>query len=268
MNGYRELKLSLELFKKPPGELVGEDSIRLARAAERQSSIEAKILRTPEAAAVIVTTEAVANRRREIMARYPDSEAFAADLAKVGLDAAALEAELGRELAIEGALEQVSARAPSISEVESEIFYRVNLARFTRPEQRKLRHLLVTFNNPAEEQAAEVLLSEIVRSITSEEDFARAAARHSHCPTGMEGGVLGNLPRGKLYPELDAVAFALAEGEVSAPTASEMGLHLMRCDLITPPSTTSYLDARERILTSLNERRQREVQKRWIQNLN
>ena len=267
MNGYRELKLSLELFKKPPGELLGEERKRLARAATNQDSIEAKILRSPEAAAAIVTAQAISARRQEIRGRYPDAESFTNDLERLGLDEAALDAELARELSIEGALEQVSARVSPTSEVEAEIFYRVNLARFSQPERRRLRHILVTFNNAAEKKAAQKLLTELANTLQSEEAFSNAATRHSHCPTGLEGGMLGTMPRGKLYPELDAVAFALAEGEISAPAESEIGLHILRCDRIQTPSTASYAEVRDRIISSLDERRQREVQKRWIETL-
>ena len=267
MSGYRELKLALELFKRPPGQLEGDEAVRLARAAERQSSIEAKILRSPEAASVIVGRDAVATRRREIAARYPDADSMRADMAAVGLDEASLDAELSRELVIESVLEQVAARTPLTTEVDAEIFYRVNFSRFARPERRRLRHLLVVFNDPAEKNSAEVLLKELAPQIDSEETFAKAAARHSNCPTGIDGGVLGTLPRGKLYVELDEAAFALPQGGVSAPVATEVGLHLIRCDEIQPASTPPFSEVREKITTSLDDRRRREAQKRWIESL-
>lgn len=267
MNGYRELKLSLELFRRPPGQLGGDEAARLARAAERQGSIEAKILRSADAARVIVSSEALATRRRDIAARYPDAEAMRADLAALGLDDAALDEELARDLVIESVLEQAGARVAPPTDEEAEIFYRVHLARFARPERRRLRHLLVVFGDPAEKRAAEKLLGELAPGLDSEEAFSQAAARHSNCPTGLEGGLLGTLSRGKLYPEIDDAAFALPEGGVSAPVATAVGLHLVRCDAIHPASTASFEEVRAQILASLDDRRRREAQKRWIESL-
>ena len=56
--------------------------------------------------------------------------------------------------------------------------------------------------------------------------FAELALKHSECPTALQGGVLGIVPRGKLYPELDAVLFSIKAGEVSEIVESEIGFHL------------------------------------------
>jgi len=59
--------------------------------------------------------------------------------------------------------------------------------------------------------------------------FADLALKHSECPTALQGGVLGIVPRGKLYPELDAVLFSLKVGAVSDIVESEIGFHLLLC---------------------------------------
>lgn len=50
----------------------------------------------------------------------------------------------------------------------------------------------------------------------------------------MEGGLLGNVTPGKLYPELEPVAFALTAGQISPVVESEIGFHILRCDEIHP----------------------------------
>lgn len=264
MSAYVEFKLAHELYKRPPLELDAGDRARLAEIAGRQRHMEAAILATPEAARVVVAPEAITAQCAEIRARYDDEAAYLSDLAGLGLDASALEAEIARELRVSAVLDDVAARAPAVSDIDAELHYRMNPGRFRRPEQRRLRHILVTFDGPAERRAADALLRGLAAAIVSEDGFARAAATHSHCPTGVDGGVIGTVPRGRLYAEIEAAAFALAEGGLSEPVETEVGLHLVRCDAIVPPTTPAFVEVRERIRGMLGERRKDEAQRRWI----
>jgi len=100
--------------------------------------------------------------------------------------------------------------------------------------------------------AALSLLGKLRNRIANADEFGRFAMQHSHCPTALEGGQLGTLPRGKLYVELDAAAFELAASALSAPVETTLGLHLLRCDRIHPAVTPSFPEARERILDILS----------------
>lgn len=267
MSGYLELKLAWELYQRPPQQLAAKESAELDATAARQRQLEAKILAAPEAAQAVVTPAAVEQRFLEIRARYADEESFRADLAGIGLDAAGLEAEIARDLRIEGVLERVASAAAPATDVDAEIFYRVHAGRFAKPERRTLRHILVTFNDAAEQQAARALLAGLRGRLADADAFGDAAMQHSHCPTALEGGLLGTLPRGKLYPELDAVAFALAVDELSPPVETAVGLHLLRCDEIFPAVAPAFPEVRERILAALDESRRKAAQKSWIKSL-
>lgn len=267
MGSYLELKLAWELYQRPPQRLAAAESAALDAAAARQRLLEGRILASPEAVQALVTPAAVAQRLAEIRARYADEESYRADLAGIGLDAPGLEAEIARDLRIEGVLERVASAAVPATDVDAEIFYRVHADRFARPERRELRHILVTCADAAEKRAAIDLLKRLRASCVDAEAFAAAAMKHSHCPTALEGGRLGTLARGKLYPELDAAAFALAQGVLSAPVETEVGLHLLRCDAIHPAATPAFAEVRARILEALDESRRKAVQKSWIKSL-
>ncbi|MDD5462304.1 MAG: peptidylprolyl isomerase [Methylococcales bacterium] len=58
------------------------------------------------------------------------------------------------------------------------------------------------------------------------------ALKHSECPTALQGGVSGIVPRGKLCPELDAALFSIKAGEISEIVESEIGFHLVLCQQI------------------------------------
>ncbi len=58
-------------------------------------------------------------------------------------------------------------------------------------------------------------------------DFAQAAKKHSLCPSGKEGGALGEFSRGQMVPEFDRVVFQEAVGKVHGPVKTQFGYHLI-----------------------------------------
>lgn len=58
-------------------------------------------------------------------------------------------------------------------------------------------------------------------------DFARCAIKYSICPTGVNGGELGELKPGQLIKELDTLVFNGAVGKVLGPIESQFGYHLV-----------------------------------------
>jgi peptidyl-prolyl cis-trans isomerase C len=58
--------------------------------------------------------------------------------------------------------------------------------------------------------------------------FADLAKEHSQCPSGQEGGSLGEFGEGAMVPEFDAVVFGdLPIGQVSEPVKTQFGYHLL-----------------------------------------
>ena len=80
------------------------------------------------------------------------------------------------------------------------------------------RHILV-----ATEDACNQLKTEIEGGL----DFAEAARQHSTCPSGRNGGDLGEFGRGMMVPEFDAVVFSAPVNEVQGPVKTQFGYHLL-----------------------------------------
>jgi peptidyl-prolyl cis-trans isomerase C len=264
VQAYLELKLSWELFKKAPEALSAPERGRLEQVARQQTGIEQRILKSPEAAGVIVPAATLATRLEEIRARYASESDYLADLERIGLDAAGMAAAVGRDLRVEAVLDKVAAAAPEANEVDAEIFYRLHPEAFERPEARRLRHILITFNSPEEQAAARRQLETLRNAARSAEAFGAAAQRHSQCPTAVQGGQLGIVKRGQLFPELEPAAFALAENEVSAVLESPIGLHILRCDQIFAAGKMDFEQVKPRIVEKLTNQRRRQVQREWI----
>jgi peptidyl-prolyl cis-trans isomerase C len=80
------------------------------------------------------------------------------------------------------------------------------------------RHILV----PTQE-VCEKLKAEIVAGA----DFAEVARKHSKCPSGRQGGELGQFGPGQMVPEFDTVVFNEEVGKVHGPVKTQFGFHLV-----------------------------------------
>lgn len=80
------------------------------------------------------------------------------------------------------------------------------------------RHILV-HSLPACEQIRE----ELARG----EPFQELARRYSHCPSGRQGGDLGEFGPGEMVREFDQAVFSANAGEVVGPVHTEFGYHLI-----------------------------------------
>lgn len=268
---YLTLKLAAKLFAKPLEALAADELRRVRNVATRQLEIEALILGAPEAAGVMLPEASIEASLKEIRGRYASDEDYHADLDRIGLDAASLRQAVERDMRVEALLEKVGARAAAVSDTEVEIFWFMHKDRFRRAETRVLRHILITINEQLagnEREAARNNIDAIrERLLKNPERFAEQALKHSECPTAMNGGLLGSVPRGQLYAELEAAAFVLSEAALSEPVESELGWHLIRCDAINAERPSQLAEVRQTIREHLEQQRRGTCQKSWINSL-
>jgi peptidyl-prolyl cis-trans isomerase C len=59
------------------------------------------------------------------------------------------------------------------------------------------------------------------------EDFAEIAKAHSKCPSGKQGGGLGEFSPGQMVKEFDEVVFSGDVGKVLGPVKTQFGYHLI-----------------------------------------
>ena len=80
------------------------------------------------------------------------------------------------------------------------------------------RHILVS----TEEQC-----NDLKTRIENGEDFAVIAKEFSTCPSGRDGGSLGEFGPGMMVPEFDEVVFSAPLNEVHGPVKTQFGYHLL-----------------------------------------
>ena len=268
---YLTLKLAQELFQKPPCNLELTERQRVEEVVARQLKIEQRILSTLEAAQVILPASSLDQAVAQIRGRYSSKKEYLADLDRAGLDPQRLSAAIERDLKVDAVLERVASQIADVSETDVEIFYLLHREHFHRPENRTLRHILVTINASlpgSERSMARNKIDAIhARLLKSPERFAEQALKHSECPTAMNGGLLGTLKRDQLYAELEPVAFALAPGELSEVVESPMGFHILHCVAIEAACELPLASVRGKIRKHITETRRRASQKAWIAGL-
>ncbi len=80
------------------------------------------------------------------------------------------------------------------------------------------RHILV-----ASKEACEALKTQIEAG----EDFAACASKNSLCPSGKQGGSLGEFGPGQMVKEFDQAVFTGEIGKVIGPIQTQFGYHLI-----------------------------------------
>lgn len=272
---YHVLRAATERFQTAVADLSPVQAAEVTRLARRTFELESLVLGSPEARDLLVLPERVAAAVAELRGRYGDEADFAADLERNGLDLDALSRALHRELTFDGVMQSVASRHAAVDELEERLFYDFHRERFTVPERRTARHLLITVNADYVENRRDAARARIERLAdqlrggagSQVQRFEAAARKHSECPTALEGGRLGEVVPGQLYPALEAVLFSLGSGEIGGPVESELGFHLLLCERIEPQRSIPFAQAQPQVRQVLEERGRRNCQKAWIKQL-
>jgi peptidyl-prolyl cis-trans isomerase C len=82
----------------------------------------------------------------------------------------------------------------------------------------KARHILVETREKCED---------LKRQIEGGADFAQMAKKHSKCPSGKDGGSLGEFSPGEMVEAFDKIVFSEEIGKVHGPIETEFGFHLI-----------------------------------------
>ncbi|CAM4074934.1 SurA N-terminal domain-containing protein [Vreelandella rituensis] len=162
---------------------------------------------------------------------------------------------------------------PSVSEADLQAYYQDNAELFQRPEQvrlayvlidreamaedievseeqlrrawreqtadadRRVSHVMVTFNDERNREQALEKIETAREQLAEGESFSDVAARHSDDTTTAEnGGDLGIISRGFFGDAFDEAAFGLDEGEVSDVVEMDGALHLLKVTELERPA--------------------------------
>lgn len=109
----------------------------------------------------------------------------------------------------------------NVTDKEAKDYYDQNSDKFVSEESVNASHILVETEEKANELLADIKAGKI--------SFEDAAKANSTCPSGQNGGNLGDFGRGQMVPEFDKAVFEMEVGAISdSPVKTQFGYHLIK----------------------------------------
>jgi peptidyl-prolyl cis-trans isomerase C len=268
---YHLLRGALDVFSRNLAELDETQLVEARRRADRTYSLESLVLASDEAADVVIPAEQVEGAFAQVSSRYPDPSALQSDLAANGLTEGLLRQALHRELVFDSVMQRIAATRLTTSELDARLYYELHSDKFTVPERRRARQILITINEEYRDNtplAARARIDTVAEKLKrNPRRFADQARRYSECPSALEGGKLGDVRRGQLFSQLDGALFALQEGALSEVLETEVGFHLLLCEKVMPARSMPFSAVESGIRKLLDERNRRNCQKAFLRQL-
>ncbi len=145
--------------------------------------------------------------------------------------------------AMQKALEKVR-----VTEAEAKTYYEENKEKFVSGLTFSASHILVDSEDKANQLLAQIKAGDIT--------FEEAAAQYSSCPSGKNGGDLGQFGQGQMVPEFENACAAMEVGELSAPVQTQFGYHLIRLNSKEEGGEMAYEDVKDELMAALKEEKQ------------
>lgn len=143
----------------------------------------------------------------------------------------------------------------TLTEDEVRQYYDANLSQYQTPGQVRASHILVRVEGDDDEATA-ARAAELAAEARAGADFAALAREHSQDEANADnGGDLGLFGRGRMVPEFENAAFALAEGEISDPVRSPFGYHVINVTDKQEEVTQPFAEVRGAIENTLKRER-------------
>jgi len=145
--------------------------------------------------------------------------------------------------AVQKAVERVR-----VTEEEAKKYYEENKEKFVSGMTFNASHILVDSAEKANEILAQIKAGEVT--------FADAAAQHSTCPSGKNGGNLGDFGSGQMVPEFENACAAMEVGAISEPVQTQFGYHLILLNSKEEGGEMRYEDVKAELLEALKGEKQ------------
>jgi peptidyl-prolyl cis-trans isomerase D len=122
--------------------------------------------------------------------------------------------------------------------------------RFTQPEQRRVRHILLQVSDPKEDAATKAKAEVILKRAQGGEDFAKLAKEFSQdTGSAAQGGDLGMSERKAWVAPFADAAFSMKEGEIRGPVKTQFGYHILKLDAIQPATVKTFEQSKPELET-------------------
>jgi peptidyl-prolyl cis-trans isomerase D len=144
------------------------------------------------------------------------------------------------------------------SDAELRQLYADDVSKTTRPETRRVSHILISVAPGAtsdDAKKAQVQIEEIEKQARAGNDFSQLARKHSQdTSTATKGGDLGDVQPGLLPKPLEDAVLTLKQGEITKPVRTEFGYHLAKLMTHKPAVQKSFDEMRLHLVKQAHQR--------------
>jgi peptidyl-prolyl cis-trans isomerase C len=257
----RDFNQAQQMFLRS-GKHLSDSELTTFREKILQELINRELLYQDSLRKGIVIDEAqVDERLEELKKRFPSEEEFKTSLKDMDLSEAGFRSVMKRGIILEKFIDTQFAQKTTISEEESNKFYKENPDVFKKPEQVKASHILIKVDPEAddsEKTKAHKKLEKIQKKLEKGEDFAELAKEFSQGPSSTEGGDLGYFSRGQMVKPFEDAAFSLKSGDVSNIVTTRFGYHLIKVVDKKPETTVPYQEVKDNLDNFLKRKKVQE----------
>jgi len=202
----------------------------------------------------LATEEQVDAALADIKKNFPSDAEFQFALDQRGLTLTDLRNRLRTNLTVQNLQALVSQATVGAAEIQK--YYDQNRREFDRPEQVRVRHILVET-----EAEARFVLARLARG----EKFEELARQLSKDPGSKDqSGDLGFVARGQLVPEFEEAAFGLQPGQTSGVVKTQYGYHVIRGIARQPGKPSTLDEVRDQIRRQLLAKKQEADFAAWL----
>jgi len=197
------------------------------------------------------------NKRVETM-RTEQGKDVKETLGGLGIDFEKWKSDIWEDLMIEKLIARDVVRTLRVPSAEVRRYYQENPHEFQRPEQVRVRQIVV-----ATEDEAQKVLDQL---LNEKADFAALARQKSTAPEAEEGGNLGFFAMGEMPGEFNVV-FGLPRGGISSVVKSPYGFHIFKLEEKRKAGKMGLEEASKDITEKLTRQKQDVRYKQWLTEL-
>lgn len=220
-------------------------------------------------------TDSDLEREMPAHADTPDSQRAAlssAVLRRVLLDEAAqlhLTSSQDDEAMIEALLDHQLAEAAAPTHEECERHYLADLERWRVNERAQVSHILFQVTESVDlaalRQRAQQTLDDLLHADDLDLRFAHLARSLSNCPSGIDGGSLGEIGRGDTVAAFERAVFAAPAGTLCPVLVeTEFGFHIIRVHDKSPGSVLPFDQVELRIRVAMTRALRDLAERRYV----
>jgi len=200
----------------------------------------------------------VKQRMKVIRDRFSSSKEYTTALGRAGLTEAMLRERVEKGVVIQEAIDKLVMAPSRMDDAALEDYFNKNKSRF-----KQLESVRLSMISAKDEKKA----TEALRRVQAGEDFGNIASRMSEDNYRIKGGDIGTIHRGRIYSELEDVAFKMKNGEVSGLIRAEGTWFILKVTDIQTEHQMTFEEAKLKLKKELEAKRSAELLEKWNQEL-